>query len=92
MANRDYYFTITEGEVIEDQTTIVESIVDVVPVIQVRDRTAIYPGMITVYNLSGQVIATGKDAVGLQHLSRGIYIVQGRAGSHTSTVKFTINS
>ena len=92
VANRDYYFTITEGEVIEDQTTIVESIVDVVPVIQVRDRTAIYPGMITVYNLSGQVIATGKDAVGLQHLSRGIYIVQGRAGSHTSTVKFTINS
>ena len=54
--------------------------------------TVTYPGTITVYNLQGHVIATGKESVGLQHLSRGIYIVQGRSGSQVDTIKVSIGS
>ena len=57
-----------------------------------QGKTAVYPGVISVYNLQGQVIATGKDTVGLQHLSRGIYILQGRSGSHVDTIKVIIGS
>ena len=92
IANRDYFFTITDSEVTETQATSIENVVDATPVILVRNGEAIYPGMITVYNLSGQAVARGIDAVSLQHLSRGIYIVQGRNGSRVSTAKVTINS
>ena len=46
--------------------------------------------VVSVYNLQGQVVATGKDNVGLSHLSRGIYVVHGRNGSHVTTIKVTI--
>ena len=60
--------------------------------IQVRDKVATYPGAIVVYNINGQAVATGTDAVGLHHLSRGIYIVQGRSGNHVDTMKCSIGS
>ena len=92
VADRDYYFTITASGVTEDQATVVESITDGAPAIQVHGKMVTYPGAITVYNVNGQVVATGKETVGLQSLSRGIYILQGRSGSHVDTIKLAINS
>ena len=92
VADRDYYFTITSTTVTENQATVIESIVDGAPKIQISGKMAIYPGAIIVYNVNGQAVASGKDAVGLQHLSRGIYIVQGRNGSHVDTIKLAIGS
>lgn len=92
VADRDYYFRITANEVVETQATVIEAIGDNAPTMQVSGNTVIYSGTITVYNLHGQVVATGKDAVGLQHLSRGIYVVQGRGGSHVETIKVAIGS
>jgi len=91
VANRDYYFTITSSEVTEVQATVVENVIDVAPAIQLRGAAVTYPGTITVYNVNGQMVASGSDTVGLEHLSRGIYIVQGRSGSHLSTIKVIIN-
>ena len=92
VADRDYYFTITGAGVTEDQATVIECLTDAAPVVQFNGKQVSYPGLITVYNLHGQVIATGKESVGLSHLSRGIYIVQGRSGSNVSTIKLTIGS
>ena len=92
VADRDYFFTITADGVTEHQATVVENIIDGEPALMMRGKTATYPGTITVYHINGQVVAKGKDAIGLHHLSRGIYIVQGRNGSHVSTIKVTINS
>ena len=92
VADRDYYFTITSSSVNEDQTTVIESIYDQVPLMQINGKMISYPGSINVYNLHGKVVATGRDRVGLSHLSRGIYIVQGRNGSNVETIKFTIGS
>jgi len=92
VADRDYYFTITDSEVIETQTSIDESLADATPSIRINGKVAIYPGTITIYNISGQTVAVGKDAVGLQNLGRGIYILQGRSGSNVDTVKITIGS
>ena len=93
VADRDYYFTITADGVKEDDVaSVIESIVDEAPVITINGKQVTYPGAITVYNINGQAIATGKDCVGLSHLSRGIYIVQGRSGSHVDTIKLTIGS
>ena len=91
-ANRDYYFTITASGVEEVVATVIENVIDGAPKIQTRGNVAIYPGAITVYNINGQAVANGKDAVSLQHLSRGIYIIQGRSGSNVDTIKVTINS
>ena len=90
VANRDYYFVITSSEVNEFQATVIENVVDNEPQMQLSGKMVTYPGAITVYNLQGQVVATGKGNVGLSHLSRGIYIVHGRDGSHVSTIKVTI--
>ena len=92
VADRDYYFRITANEVVETQATVIENVVDNATLMRVNGKTVSYPGAITVYNLHGQVVATGKDAVGLQHLSRGIYVVQGRGGNHVETIKVAIGS
>ena len=92
VADRDYFFTITASDVSEHSATVVETIIDVTPKIITRGNTAIYPGAITVYNINGQAVANGKEAISLQHLSRGIYIIQGRSGSNVDTIKVTINS
>ena len=92
VADRDYFFTITADGVTEDQATVIESVMDNAPKIQVQGNVALYPGVISVYNLQGQLIAAGKDAIGLQHLSRGIYILQGHSGSHVETIKVAIGS
>ena len=92
VADRDYFFTITGAGVTEDQATVIECLTDAAPVVQINGKQVSYPGLITVYNLHGQVIASGKESMGLSHLSRGIYIVQGRSGSNVSTIKLTIGS
>lgn len=92
IANRDYFFTITASSVSEHNATVVENIIDAAPRMITRGNVAIYPGAITVYNINGQVVANGNDTISLQHLSRGIYIIQGRSGSNVDTIKVTINS
>ncbi len=92
VADRDYYFTITDSEVSETQATVIESVADNAPSMHIQGKMVNYSGTITVYNLQGQVVATGKDTLGLSHLTRGIYVVQGRNGSHVETVKVAIHS
>lgn len=92
VADRDYFFTITASGVSEHSATVVETIIDAEPKIITRDNVAIYPGAITVYNLNGQAVANGKDAISLQHLSRGIYIIQGRSGSNVDTIKIAVGA
>ena len=92
VADRDHYFTITDSEVAETQATVIENVIDSDPMMHVSGKSVTYPGVITVYNLNGQVVATGQHNVGLSHLSRGIYIVQGRNGSHVETTKLIIGS
>jgi len=91
-ADRDYYFTITADGVTEDQATVIESVIDAALMIQVQGKMVTYPGTITVYNVNGQLVESGKEFVGMGHLSRGIYIVQGRSGSHVETIKVAIGS
>ena len=90
VADRDYFFTITADGVTEDQATVVEGIVDAKPMIKIQSNVVTYPGTIIVYNANGQVVAQGKETLGLQHLSRGIYIVQGSNGSNAATAKVAI--
>ena len=92
VADRDYYFTITADGVTEEHATTIEHIIDDAMAIHVNGKVATYPGVITVYNVNGQAISTGKGAVDLHPLSRGIYILQGRSGSHVDTIKVAINS
>ena len=92
IADRDYYFTITSSEVteVEQQPTVIKNLVDDAPRILVNGRLATYPGEMTVYSINGQCVASGRAAVSLQHLERGIYIVQGRSGCHVTTIKISI--
>ena len=92
IADRDYYFTITANGATEDVATVIESIVDAVPTLQMNGKVATYPGTMSVYDLQGRVVASGNDIISLSHLTRGVYILQGRSGKHVTTVKFTINS
>ena len=69
----------------------IENVMDAAPKIQVRGKMASYPGVITVYNLNGQAVGSGKDAVNMQHLPAGLYILQGRSGSYVDTIKLIIN-
>ena len=93
VANRDYFFVITSSQVTQFEVDLdaVELIVDATPAIVLRGNVVSYPGAITVYNTSGQMICSGKDNVNLQHLSRGIYIVRGSNGGHVQTIKIAIN-
>ena len=92
VANRDYYFTITADGVKEDEASVVETVMDAAPRMHVDGKLVAYPGTITIYNINGQAVAAGKDTVSLSHLSRGIYIVSGRSGSHVETIKVAINN
>ncbi len=92
VADRDYYFTITDSEVTETQATVIEHVYDTAPSFRVVGKEASYPGEIMVYDINGRTVATGKETVGLYHLTRGIYILQGHNGSHTTTLKLIINS
>ena len=90
VADRDYFFTITSNEVIEVATSVIETVDEATPMIQVCGQVATYPGSITAYNMNGQTVARGKNTLSLQHLPRGIYILQGRNGSHVQTIKVVI--
>ena len=92
VADRDYFFTITANGASEDNATVIENVAESIDKMCFRGNVVTYPGTITVYNLSGQIVATGKDSMSLSHLSRGIYIVQGRNASNATTLKVAIGS
>ncbi|MBP5688194.1 MAG: T9SS type A sorting domain-containing protein [Muribaculaceae bacterium] len=88
VADRDYYFRINETSVTEvDVTTIIENVVDSKKVITISGNVACFPGMIEVYNINGQKLAAGSNAVGLDQFSRGIYIIRATDGKQVSTLK-----
>ena len=92
VADRDYYFNISSTDVSEIQATIVETIVDDNAKVDIDGGIARFPGTLTVYTINGQLVTIGRDAVTLKQLPRGIYILQGRNGKHTHTVKVAITS
>ncbi|MBR5725367.1 MAG: hypothetical protein IKX56_01385 [Muribaculaceae bacterium] len=92
VADRDYYFTITANGATEDIATVIESVVDAIPTINLNGKVATYPGKMLVYDLQGRVVASGNDIMSLSHLTRGVYILQGRSGKYVTTIKFTIHS
>ena len=92
VADRDYFFTITANGASEDNATVIENVAESIDKMCFRGNVVTYPGTITVYNLSGQIVATGKDSMSLSHLSRGIYIVQGRNASNATTLRVAIGS
>ena len=55
--------------------------------ISVSGNVASFPGRITVYNINGQVMATGDNAVSLSTLSKGVYILRATDGKQVSTLK-----
>jgi len=77
---------------VENQATVVENVVDAASKLRVSSAMVTYPGAITVYNVNGVAVARGTGNVDVHHLSRGIYIVQGRNGSHVETAKVAIGS
>ncbi|MBR5686135.1 MAG: T9SS type A sorting domain-containing protein, partial [Muribaculaceae bacterium] len=87
VADRDYYFTITSSEVTEVIATVVENMADAQARFDISGNEVSYPGTITVYNIHGQVVATGNGSASLTHLDRGIYIVRGQGNHGVSTVK-----
>ena len=91
IADRDYFFTITANGATEDNATVIENVAENVDKMRFSDNVATHPGTITVYNLNGQIVATGKDSISLSHLTRGIYIVQGVGNHNTQTIKVIIN-
>ena len=92
VADRDYFFTITANGATEDNATVIENVADNVDKMRFSGNVVTFPGTITVYNLNGQIVATGKESMSLPHLSRGIYIVRGVGYHNTQTIKVTINS
>ena len=90
VADRDYYFVITDDSVVEVSASVDEHMADKAPVMVVHGKIVSYAGSITVYNIHGQQVAAGKDMVSLRHLPRGIYVAQGRSGSHVSTLKVAV--
>ena len=91
IADRDYFFTITANGATEDNATVIENVAENVDKMRFSDNVVTHPGTITVYNLNGQIVATGKDSISLSHLTRGIYIVQGVGNHNTQTIKVIIN-
>ena len=91
IADRDYFFTITTNGATEDNATVIENVAENVDKMRFSDNVVTHPGTITVYNLNGQIVATGKDSISLSHLTRGIYIVQGVGNHNTQTIKVIIN-
>ena len=88
VADRDYYFTITENGVTEvDVVSVVENVVDKSKAIVVNGNVAYFPGMIEVYNINGQQVAHGTRQLSLDSLERGIYVVRASNGNQIATLK-----
>ena len=90
VADRDYFFIITDSEVVETQATVIENLMENVPMLLLQGKSVTYHGNITVYNLNGQAVLTGRQAVDMSGLQRGIYIVQGRDAGNVQTIKVNI--
>jgi hypothetical protein len=87
VANCDYFFTITSSEVTETTATLIESVFNETPAFDMKGSLVSFPGVITVYNINGQAVASGDKNLDIQHLDRGIYIMQGRSDKQTITIK-----
>ena len=87
-ADRDYYFQIDENGVREvEVSTVVENVADSKTAITVSGDIARFPGMIEVYNINGQKLATGKNTLSLANLTKGIYILRASDGKQVTTLK-----
>ena len=86
-ATRDFYFRINETSVTEIDPTGIQNVIDDKNSISVSGNVASFPGRITVYNINGQVMATGDNAVSLSTLSKGVYILRATDGKQVSTLK-----
>ncbi len=88
VADRDYYFTITENGVTEiDVVSVVENVVDGKNAITVSGNVASFPGMIEVYNINGQRVAVGSNTLSLGSLAKGIYILRATDGKQVTSLK-----
>ena len=87
-ADRDYYFQIDENGVREvEVSTVFENVADSKTAITVSGDIARFPGMIEVYNINGQKLATGKNTLSLANLTKGIYILRASDGKQVTTLK-----
>ena len=87
-ADRDYYFQIDENGVREvEVSTVVENVADSKTAITVSADIARFPGLIEVYNINGQKLATGKNTLSLANLTKGIYILRASDGKQVTTLK-----
>jgi hypothetical protein len=87
-ADRDYYFQIDENGVREvEVSTVVENVADSKTAITVSGDIARFPGLIEVYNINGQKLATGKNTLSLANLTKGIYILRASDGKQVTTLK-----
>ncbi|MBR2146195.1 MAG: T9SS type A sorting domain-containing protein [Muribaculaceae bacterium] len=87
-ADRDFYFRIDESGVTEvEVSTIVENVADGKAAITVSGNVAYFPGMIEVYNVNGQKLASGNTNLSLDNLTKGIYILRVTDGKQVTTLK-----
>jgi hypothetical protein len=87
-ADRDFYFRIDESGVTEvEVSTIIENVADGKVAITVSGNVAIFPGMIEVYNVNGQKLASGNTTLSLDNLTKGIYILRATDGKQVTTLK-----
>lgn len=87
-ADRDFYFRIDESGVTEvEVSTIVENVADSKAAITVSGNVAYFPGMIEVYNVNGQKLASGNTTLSLDNLTKGIYILRATDGKQVTSLK-----
>ena len=87
-ADRDFYFRIDESGVTEvEVSTIIENVADSKAAITVSGNVAYFPGMIEVYNVNGQKLASGNTNLSLDNLTKGIYILRATDGKQVTTLK-----
>ena len=88
MADRDYFFVVTDTEATEiEEPTAINEVKPAASKIVVTDSMAAFPGRLEVYNLHGQRVAAGEDMVNMAQLPRGIYVLRATAGHHTVATK-----
>ena len=87
-ADRDFYFRIDESGVTEvEVSTIIENVADNKAAITVSGNVAYFPGMIEVYSVNGQKLASGNTTLSLDNLTKGIYILRATDGKQVTTLK-----
>lgn len=80
---RDYYFKIDTVNHVTEITTNIEDMTSDSTSISVIGNTVYADGEISVYNINGQLISSGKDCINLDSYLSGVYIVK----AATETIK-----